>query len=63
MKTITFSKSIRFFIVLMFSMGLISAGIQERKCNTGHCSHVSIGDLKFKSVKSIRPLFEKIFLI
>jgi hypothetical protein len=63
MKNFTFSQAIRFIVILMFSVGLISASIQERKCNTGRCSHVSGIDVKKKMVKSVRPLFEKIFII
>ena len=63
MKNVTVSQSIRFFVILMFSLGLISAGIQERNCSTGKCSHVSNMELKKKVSKTMRPLFEKIFLI
>jgi hypothetical protein len=63
MKNVTVSQTIRFFVILMFSLGLISAGIQERKCSTGKCSHVSKVELKKKLTKTVRPLFEKIFLI
>lgn len=63
MKNVTVSQSIRFIVILTFSLGLISAGIQERKCSTGKCSHVSNVELKKKVAKTIRPLFEKIFLV
>lgn len=63
MKNVTVSQSIRFFVILMFCLGLISAGIQERKCSTGKCSHVSNVEMKKKISKTMRPLFEKIFLI
>jgi hypothetical protein len=63
MKNVTVSQTIRFFVILMFSLGLISAGIQERKCSTGKCSHVSKVELKKKMAKTVRPLFERIFLI
>ncbi len=63
MKNVTVSQTIRFFVILVFSLGLISAGIQERKCSTGRCSHVSKVELKKKISKTVRPLFEKIFLI
>jgi hypothetical protein len=63
MKNVTVSQLIRFFVILMFSLGLISAGIQERNCSRGKCSHVSNMELKKKVSKTMRPLFEKIFLI
>jgi hypothetical protein len=63
MKNVTVSQSIRFFVILMFSLGLLSAGIQDRKCSTGKCSHVSKVEIKKKISKTMRPLFEKIFLI
>jgi hypothetical protein len=63
MKNFTFSQSIRFFVILMISLGLLSAGIQDMKCSTGEYSHVSKVEMKNKIVRSVRPLFEKIFLI
>ncbi|HSF45031.1 MAG TPA: hypothetical protein VLA58_03445 [Chitinophagaceae bacterium] len=62
MKKVTISHAMKFFVILMFSLGLISAGIQQRNCNTGRCSHVYKVDVK-QTVKNVRPLFERLFEI
>lgn len=63
MKNVTISRAMRGFVILMFCLGLISAGIQQRKCNTGRCSHVYQLDLGKSLIKNVRPLFEKILFI
>jgi hypothetical protein len=63
MRNITIGRAIKFFVILMFGLGLISAGIQQRNCNIGKCSHVSTIDMDSSLVKNVRPLFEKLFFI
>jgi hypothetical protein len=63
MKNVTVSQAMKFFVILMLSLGLISAGIQQRNCTTGKCSHAGKMDVKQTLVKNIRPLFEKLFYI
>lgn len=63
MKNRTISKAMGFFVVLMLGLGLISAGIQQRNCNTGRCSHVNKFGMDQAFIKNVRPLFEKLFVI
>jgi hypothetical protein len=63
MKNNSVSKAMGFFVVLMMGLGLISAGIQQRNCNTGRCSHVYKFEVDQAFIKNVRPLFEKLFVI